>query len=502
MADPNSHRRLPSHGRDPGGATPSRTASAINGVTDGEEEGSGVRDIGFVPGSHENVFPGGQLAQEELSTDLNLTSGSDGDAKINSSQSSADSDKFEYSPFPIASQYEYSPFPYGGAFSSQSSPDSDKWNDVWLQRAMEALNQHNRAMEAQKQHHRAMGVRPSARSHAATATGAEHTRVARDVDPSNTGGGATSHTSIGGSGRGVSYASSSTSADQQRGSDADGLTRAQMVRSSTTSGNPNVSRRPDTIGSHRAATATSGADRDQHVGEVNKFNSPPPPVCTSSRHRAVPAAAAFTSIGGSGRGVSYDDADPASTSSSFTSSSVKESTTPIRRSSTTSGTVNPNVSRRPVTNGSDRAATDTTEADQAQAQRRRERYEADFPTLADSTKSRNSAPPAPAVVHAAPSSSSSTADAGGAMDSSLIATSIGDGKTVLCKYWRDGTRTTCYSGDTCKFAHGDEELRVVPMVEGWRPRGPCKYFAKGWCKYGANCMYDHGVQEQRPRRNP
>uniref|UniRef100_J3MIH2 C3H1-type domain-containing protein n=2 Tax=Oryza brachyantha TaxID=4533 RepID=J3MIH2_ORYBR len=72
----------------------------------------------------------------------------------------------------------------------------------------------------------------------------------------------------------------------------------------------------------------------------------------------------------------------------------------------------------------------------------------------------------------------------------------------LCPFWREENKT-CTKGSACKNAHGDEELRVVPRAEGWQPSGPCKMFAiNGWCRFGANCWYDHGNQELRPGRNP
>ncbi|KAF0905601.1 hypothetical protein E2562_007389 [Oryza meyeriana var. granulata] len=38
---------------------------------------------------------------------------------------------------------------------------------------------------------------------------------------------------------------------------------------------------------------------------------------------------------------------------------------------------------------------------------------------------------------------------------------IGERKTLLCRYW-GRTVCYCYLGDECRFAHGEEEIRLDP----------------------------------------
>lgn len=90
-------------------------------------------------------------------------------------------------------------------------------------------------------------------------------------------------------------------------------------------------------------------------------------------------------------------------------------------------------------------------------------------------------------------------------------------KTKLCRHFlRTGT---CLRGDTCQFAHGEQELQkgAGGAAPNPRPRydhrnnyskgGPnqynfktklCKYFMKdGNCRYGSLCHHAHGQMELR-----
>ncbi|KRW99883.1 hypothetical protein PPERSA_12559 [Pseudocohnilembus persalinus] len=93
-------------------------------------------------------------------------------------------------------------------------------------------------------------------------------------------------------------------------------------------------------------------------------------------------------------------------------------------------------------------------------------------------------------------------------------------KTILCKHW---TQTqTCSRGDSCHFAHGEQELRQetdnqpaeeknpqqanLILQQNWNSGLPhnyksvlCRDFSKGGCKFGDNCNYAHGQNELRKK---
>lgn len=97
-------------------------------------------------------------------------------------------------------------------------------------------------------------------------------------------------------------------------------------------------------------------------------------------------------------------------------------------------------------------------------------------------------------------------------------------KTRICAKWRDGN---CQFGDKCRYAHGEQELRVLPhelveqleLEKQWkdglgdnllpeeqyrhlrellRKTRLCdKYMDGGSCPYGPNCNFAHGQNELR-----
>eukprot|EP00742_Colponemidia_sp_Colp-10_P000597 GILJ01000653.1.p1 GENE.GILJ01000653.1~~GILJ01000653.1.p1 ORF type:complete len:293 (-),score=23.12 GILJ01000653.1:327-1205(-) len=95
-------------------------------------------------------------------------------------------------------------------------------------------------------------------------------------------------------------------------------------------------------------------------------------------------------------------------------------------------------------------------------------------------------------------------------------------KTVFCRHYRAGY---CERGDTCNFAHQDQELRASPrrnsagevrtmrsphraMMYTMLPPGQshpnyktvkCKFFEQGTCKFGAKCSFAHGDQDMRAK---
>lgn len=88
-------------------------------------------------------------------------------------------------------------------------------------------------------------------------------------------------------------------------------------------------------------------------------------------------------------------------------------------------------------------------------------------------------------------------------------------KTQLCRHFMKLGR--CNFGDKCQFAHGQEELKIIPgMNINPQPYIPkrmpsdamrdnhktelCKYFSNdGHCRYGSGCNYAHGQAELRPK---
>uniref|UniRef100_A0A0E0LH07 C3H1-type domain-containing protein n=1 Tax=Oryza punctata TaxID=4537 RepID=A0A0E0LH07_ORYPU len=153
-----------------------------------------------------------------------------------------------------------------------------------------------------------------------------------------------------------------------------------------------------------------------------------------------------TSNGGSGKGkdkaISNDGDEPASNSSFSSSDDQQGSDTPTSDSES-----------------------DTDETPSAAAE---SSYDVNFPPLLQPNPVPAPAP-APAVA--------------GAMG-------VASHKTVLCMKWREGR---CHNGGACRYAHSEEEQRIVPEMRGGGGGRPCPEIAtKGWCKFGLNCKYCHG----------
>lgn len=65
--------------------------------------------------------------------------------------------------------------------------------------------------------------------------------------------------------------------------------------------------------------------------------------------------------------------------------------------------------------------------------------------------------------------------------------------TRMCRYWGSNR---CMMGDTCNFAHSDDELRHAPDLVATKL---CYQFSsKGKCSKGATCTFAHGALELRP----
>jgi hypothetical protein len=60
-------------------------------------------------------------------------------------------------------------------------------------------------------------------------------------------------------------------------------------------------------------------------------------------------------------------------------------------------------------------------------------------------------------------------------------------KTELCRNFYQGK---CEFGDKCTFAHGESDLRTVPISMPKTKK--CKQFhEKGYCQYGVRCQFLH-----------
>lgn len=54
----------------------------------------------------------------------------------------------------------------------------------------------------------------------------------------------------------------------------------------------------------------------------------------------------------------------------------------------------------------------------------------------------------------------------------------------ICKYY--ATPRGCFAGNRCKFLHGEQE-RLTPFDQS----KPCRFYAAGYCKRGAQCWFLH-----------
>ncbi|CAD5208186.1 unnamed protein product [Bursaphelenchus xylophilus] len=61
-------------------------------------------------------------------------------------------------------------------------------------------------------------------------------------------------------------------------------------------------------------------------------------------------------------------------------------------------------------------------------------------------------------------------------------------KTVLCKHFMAGE---CRDGDDCKYAHGEEELRVPELPKNYKTRPCVNFMLKNYCPLGKKCDFIH-----------
>jgi hypothetical protein len=66
-------------------------------------------------------------------------------------------------------------------------------------------------------------------------------------------------------------------------------------------------------------------------------------------------------------------------------------------------------------------------------------------------------------------------------------------KTVMCQAWLESK--VCIFADTCRFAHGEEELRVSKVLpkqnNKYKTKLCDKYTTTGLCPYGSRCLFIH-----------
>jgi len=73
-------------------------------------------------------------------------------------------------------------------------------------------------------------------------------------------------------------------------------------------------------------------------------------------------------------------------------------------------------------------------------------------------------------------------------------------KTVMCQAWLESM--SCKFGETCKFAHGEAELRPakVPIRNHLKYKTrPCMKYLAGLCPFGVRCLFIHDPNFSAPQ---
>ncbi|KAI8074012.1 hypothetical protein BC940DRAFT_231343, partial [Gongronella butleri] len=63
-------------------------------------------------------------------------------------------------------------------------------------------------------------------------------------------------------------------------------------------------------------------------------------------------------------------------------------------------------------------------------------------------------------------------------------------KTELCRNWEELGACSRY-GKKCRYAHGIEEMRVVPKHTRYKTQICRAYHIDGTCPYGSRCTFIH-----------
>lgn len=71
-------------------------------------------------------------------------------------------------------------------------------------------------------------------------------------------------------------------------------------------------------------------------------------------------------------------------------------------------------------------------------------------------------------------------------------------KTVICNNWLKGH---CEFGDSCKFAHGSEDLRNSQIKSSTKTKQCKQFHEKGFCQYGLRCQFVHRNTSQETAAN-
>ncbi|CAJ1456228.1 unnamed protein product, partial [Effrenium voratum] len=73
-------------------------------------------------------------------------------------------------------------------------------------------------------------------------------------------------------------------------------------------------------------------------------------------------------------------------------------------------------------------------------------------------------------------------------------------KTQICKFYLEGT---CFKGDECSYAHGEDQLQAGPATgESSFKTKICVYHLQGKCFRGEACSYAHSEEELAPGAEP
>ncbi len=68
-------------------------------------------------------------------------------------------------------------------------------------------------------------------------------------------------------------------------------------------------------------------------------------------------------------------------------------------------------------------------------------------------------------------------------------------KTELCRPFQD--YGFCRYGDKCQFAHGEDDLRLLPRHPKYKTDLCRTYHTRGFCPYGSRCHFIHNLEEAR-----
>lgn len=68
-------------------------------------------------------------------------------------------------------------------------------------------------------------------------------------------------------------------------------------------------------------------------------------------------------------------------------------------------------------------------------------------------------------------------------------------KTELCRPFQE--YRVCKYGDKCQFAHGEEDLRIMPRHPKYKTELCRTYHSTGFCPYGPRCHFIHNLDEAR-----